>query len=394
MATSFSSDTIKAAAQLITSSGKNRIELDQMPIDQDSQNYRDLQAIADLATPKTLDAADLFVLLSNESLWEGGREVEIKTELLMALDYQVDGHAFDDEFYEGCTVQYEAFTISDGRFSDSEIAKTRIQPPNYDSSLPPIVFIGGFVHKTPVYMKFLVKLAQTRGREVICVDSPGSGGSLQNSATIGLPRFWKTVEASLKSDASLNDGFVLMGHSLGAMIADCLRVKSKLPILHTVSSCPIGNMPIDAVHGQTFSLPFVGKSLSSMIKHRGKIQPEQNDTSIYYEQGRSDVDHQQLWDHIDNEALDQDPINFATSWISKPAVWTQTEKNSEGETKFNSNYTVVLAENDAVMPNRNLEAWQKRGAHIVKNADHSFLAGFDADQMQKYAEEISALIPD
>ncbi|MCP5463405.1 MAG: alpha/beta fold hydrolase [Deltaproteobacteria bacterium] len=379
--------------QLLAESGQNAVKLEEDSSSNQSLISQEMRELSQLTTPKTLDTADLFVLLSDKSKVDPEQAEQIEAELLKALNYQRDGEVFDEQFYENCEISYESFMISDGRFADSLIAKTRITPPNHNPNLPPIVFIGGLIHKTPVYLKQMIKMAQVNGQEVICIDSPGNGASLQDARSNGPQRLWKTVEQALAADASLQDGFILMGHSLGSAVADYLRQRSELPILHTASICPIGNMPVDVFRGQSLSLPIVGSSLAAMIGHSGKITAKMKDIENGYKKDRPEEEQQELFDHISNEVWNEDLINFTATWLGKPSVWKQTQRDQNGRKVFADNYSVILAENDTITSNKKIEAWKKRGAHVIAGAEHSFIAGFDADRMQRYAEEIMATIP-
>lgn len=315
-------------------------------------------------SPETLDAADLFHLLSHpELIADGSEEATRKIRLFLGLP-QKDP--------EGTTLGFGLHVNKSGH----TLAKIKIIPDNSNPVLSPIVFAGGLFHKSSVYLTYMAELAKATGREVLLFDAPGVGASVYNLPSMTHKILSESLPDVIQSEYPADQAVVVMGHSLGSITVRNLYHHPELipnPIEKFIAVCPV---PAAKEHkvGLKLSLPFMADGALSMLTRFGHIVPNKNSYGFFYQKHDKETQWPWLQERLSNENFPAWPLQYLN-------VLGQISKQSfldDGELGADPRLKVILAEDDNVIKfTRSETLTQQSGVITVPGADHSFLADDD-----------------
>lgn len=312
-------------------------------------------------SPETLDAADLFHLLSHpELIADGAKEATQKIRLFLGLP-QKDP--------EGVSLSFGLHVNESGH----TLAKIKIIPDNSNPALSPIVFAGGLFHKSSVYLTYMAELAKTTGREVLLFDSPGVGASVYNLPSMTHKILSESLPDVIKSEYPADQSVVVMGHSLGSITVRNLYHHPELipnPIEKFIAICPVPAAKEQRA-GLKFSLPFMADGAISMLTRFGHIVPNKNSYGFFYQKHDKETQWPWLEEHIANENFPAWPFQYLNllGQISKQSFLDDGEWGADPRLK------IILAEDDNVIKLTQSETLtEQSGVMVVPGADHSFLA--------------------
>jgi pimeloyl-ACP methyl ester carboxylesterase len=318
----------------------------------------ELRELAETVTPKTLDTADFFVLLSTADSHQTAEAQAVQVALRQALGYPSEDPA-------GIRLSFSTLHLADG----GVLAKTRLVPDNVDKTKPPIVFAGGIFHKTSVYLDFLAKLATESGREILAFDSPGVGSSRITSKSIHYQQLADSLPQVIASEYPPEHAVVVMGHSLGSIAIRNLYLHPEglaNPIERFVMIAPLPAVK-EQQNGLKFSMPYMLSGTLSMVKRFGRLAPEKGDGHFYFDKHDSE-DRKWIEKTIADERMPADPFHYLD-------VLGQVDKNPVIDDMHDFRLKVVLFSDDEIMKCVKPEWWIQKGALIIGDQDHSAIAG-------------------
>lgn len=352
--TSFDLTTVQTALSLLEN--KHALPISNIP--------KSLQEFAKLATPKRLDSADIFVLLSKpDQIAETNRE-EIQTLLREHM-------GFDASDPDGVTL---SFSVSRSE-SGGVLAKTKIRPDNIDETKAPIVFVGGLYHKTSLYLDALVQLARLTEREVLAYDTPGVGASNISENSVRYRTLADSMREVIRSEYP-DKKVIVMGHSVGSIPVRDLYLNpgefnDQIEKYIMVAPIPATD---EQRHGLRMSFKFMLSGAWSLISHGGKMAPTVANGENFFFPEREESERAQLEGSMENERFPVGPLKFL-SILRKIYLRSIYEKIGQDD-----QLGVILAGNDKLMICNDENAWREKGATIIEGADHSFLAGKNIPQ--------------
>jgi pimeloyl-ACP methyl ester carboxylesterase len=326
----------------------------------------ELIPIANLTREKTLDWGDFFILLDEAD----SRFHEVDQDNAKNILREFFG--FPKENPEGVALSFTTVRTNSGM-----IAATKITPeinpaePIPEEPKSPIVFATGIFHRSSVYLNFLSELAKKTGREVLVYDSPGVGASQVHKGKIShsilaesLPAVIETVYPGQKVS--------VMGHSLGSIaVRDLYFHQDRLPgneIEKFVLAMPVPAKE-EQHNGLRFSLKYMMGGTVSMFTDLFNMAPNKGDKKHYYQE-HSDDEWNDIFDGIKEDRFPVGPFKYLgiLKTVGQESVMDYLD-DEDGKVEM------VLAEKDQVMRCKDVDAWEDRGATILRSADHSVIAG-------------------
>ncbi len=298
--------------------------------------FNSIQRIAQLIHKESLGQEDLFYLLTHPK--ENLKNPQDSMPLLRkALDYPPE---------ELKNVELAFHTIPFRE--DGQIAYITLTPSSIDPEKPPLIFLGGVDHKSALYLSTLSELSKQDHRKIISIDLPSLGGSrLSGDQKVNLTNLLEATSQVIQQEIPEGQRFDLMGHSLGTLILR--KIYSERESYSQRMRRTVGKFVLVA-----------------------PAPAEQEEAMGIHPCWSCSPNFQDSW-RESRAALEAFAAN---AWSSASLVKNIDSLPILGELEKDKNLRVVFPEKDHLFPLYNLRKWRGRqGVFIVKNADHSFLAG-------------------
>jgi len=331
-----------------------------------------LSLLASLVQGDSLGREDFHQVLAEQSQLRLLHSNDYSPELEAALR---EGLGFPPRDPEGVRLDFRR-----RGFEDSQVSWVSLTPERLDPAKPPLLFVTGLHHPSAVYLAHLASLARRDQRRVVSVDLPSMGGSvLARNASVYAADLHRAVLSCVQEEFLMGQRFDLMAHSLGTVPAREIEAEARGNADRNFHGRILGRVVLvapvpteeDRQLGDRLAPSYAWQVIGGLLAH-GRIAPDRLNELFFQNHPASD----QIWL---NRLVERESYS-SSLWGALSAFLSAYRYPSLARVGEDENLRIVLPGEDALFRLENPEAWRnRRGIYWVESADHSFIAGPQAD---------------